>query len=280
MAETTASRAGPQPEELAQQIGCALVTLRKIETRARRPSKPILERLTVIFSLPPAQQPAFMAYPTLDLPWRRPFTRARGHRHPRPHPLANIGASRPSRQSAAPTDQLRRPRAGDGRGQAPAARNAAADADGRGRRGKTRLALQAAGGLLSSTPTASGWSSSRPWRSGSRAAAIGSALGVRDERTDPCSIVGRPSCGTRMLLVLDNCEHLLAACAMADMLLHAAPDCILATSREPLASPARRYRVPSLAVPDPEHCRRWQGWRSRSGAAVRRAGAAVQPGFA
>ena len=32
-------------EELAQQIGCALVTLRKIESGERRPSKPILERL-------------------------------------------------------------------------------------------------------------------------------------------------------------------------------------------------------------------------------------------
>ena len=49
-------------EELAQQIGCALVTLRKIEAGDRRPSKQILERLVAILSIPPAEQSAFMAY--------------------------------------------------------------------------------------------------------------------------------------------------------------------------------------------------------------------------
>ena len=65
-------------EELAQQIGCALVTLRKIESGERRPSKQILERLTVIFSLPPAEQPAFMAYAA------RSTLAAPHHRTPRP----------------------------------------------------------------------------------------------------------------------------------------------------------------------------------------------------
>ena len=65
-------------EELAQQIGCALVTLRKIEAGDRRPSKQILERLAAILSIPPAEQPAFMAYrvPSIPtLPLRRPAAR-------------------------------------------------------------------------------------------------------------------------------------------------------------------------------------------------------------
>ena len=58
-----------------------------------------------------------------------------------------------------------------------------------------------------------------------------------------------------LLLVLDNCEHLLAAAAgLADTLLRSAPELtILATSREPLRVPGEVvFRVPSLDIPDPE----------------------------
>ncbi len=58
-----------------------------------------------------------------------------------------------------------------------------------------------------------------------------------------------------MLLVVDNCEHLLAATAgLADTLLRSAPELtVLATSREPLRVPGEVvFRVPSLAIPDPE----------------------------
>jgi len=57
-----------------------------------------------------------------------------------------------------------------------------------------------------------------------------------------------------LLVVLDNCEHVLAACAaLVDQLLRAAPRlAIVATSREPLRLPAEIvFRVPSLAIPDP-----------------------------
>ncbi len=58
-----------------------------------------------------------------------------------------------------------------------------------------------------------------------------------------------------LLLVLDNCEHLLAAAtALADTLLRSAPQLtILATSREPLrVSGEIVFRVPSLDIADPE----------------------------
>ncbi len=57
------------------------------------------------------------------------------------------------------------------------------------------------------------------------------------------------------LLLLDNCEHLLAAVAdLADRLLRAAPGLtILATSREPLHVAGEVvFRVPSLGIPDPD----------------------------
>jgi non-specific serine/threonine protein kinase len=73
-----------------------------------------------------------------------------------------------------------------------------------------------------------------------------------------------------LLLVLDNCEHLVVACArLAEALLRAAPGLhILATSREPLAVGGETtWRVPSLAVPgipvpaEPERLTRYEAVR-------------------
>ncbi|MBK8780702.1 MAG: protein kinase, partial [Anaerolineales bacterium] len=58
------------------------------------------------------------------------------------------------------------------------------------------------------------------------------------------------------LLVLDNCEHLIEACAkLADTLLNAAPNLkILASSREALGVKGEQaWHVPSLSIPDLKH---------------------------
>ena len=58
-----------------------------------------------------------------------------------------------------------------------------------------------------------------------------------------------------ILVVLDNCEHLIRACAKtADSILRACPKVhIVATSREPLGIAGETvYRVPSLSLPDPD----------------------------
>jgi len=60
----------------------------------------------------------------------------------------------------------------------------------------------------------------------------------------------------QVLLVLDNCEHLLEACAqLAEALLHASPTLkILASSREPLGIAGEAVNsVPSLPFPNPDH---------------------------
>jgi len=88
--------------------------------------------------------------------------------------------------------------------------------------------------------------------------AIASTLGVREApgRSLTEMLVGhlnRPRKNT--LLVLDNCEHLIDACAaLADTLLHACPNLkVLATSREALGVAGERSLVvPSLSLPDPE----------------------------
>jgi predicted ATPase len=58
-----------------------------------------------------------------------------------------------------------------------------------------------------------------------------------------------------LLLILDNCEHVLSATAeLVDALLRSAPDLtILTTSREPVRVAGEVvFRVPSMAIPDPE----------------------------
>ncbi|WP_432168908.1 tetratricopeptide repeat protein [Streptomyces sp. 1222.5] len=60
--------------------------------------------------------------------------------------------------------------------------------------------------------------------------------------------------GRELLLVLDNCEHLVDACAaLASQVIARCPGVVvLATSREPLRSYGERtFRVPSLGLPDP-----------------------------
>ena len=83
--------------------------------------------------------------------------------------------------------------------------------------------------------------------------AVAAALGVREAPgvalLDGLVDALRPRA---LLLVLDNCEHLLAACAvLAERLLAACPALrVLATSREPLQiAGERQHPVPPLAAP-------------------------------
>jgi non-specific serine/threonine protein kinase len=85
---------------------------------------------------------------------------------------------------------------------------------------------------------------------------VASTLGVSEQQdrslTDTLSDYLRSK---KLLLVLDNCEHLIEACAtLAEALLHACPNLrILATSREGLRIAGETaWRVPSLSLPDPE----------------------------
>jgi predicted ATPase len=86
--------------------------------------------------------------------------------------------------------------------------------------------------------------------------AIAGALDVRALPGQPVAeAVADVLAGGESLLVLDSCEHVLGAiAALADMLLRRVPRLrILATTREPLRVTGEVvFRVPSLAIPDPE----------------------------
>jgi len=86
-----------------------------------------------------------------------------------------------------------------------------------------------------------------------------------------------------LLVVVDNCEHVLgAAAALVDALLRGAPGLtVVATSREPLRVPGEVvFRVPSLAVPDPDRLLEPEALlRYESARLFADRAAAVSPGF-
>ena len=86
-------------------------------------------------------------------------------------------------------------------------------------------------------------------------AMVATALGVHQATGVPIvDALAARLARQQLLLVLDNCEHVLDAVAQfcATVLLSADDIRILATSREPLGLPEEaRYRLPPLALPGP-----------------------------
>jgi len=85
-------------------------------------------------------------------------------------------------------------------------------------------------------------------------AAIATALGIQQGGGSAMETLADVLAARQVLLVLDNCEHLIDAVArLCGTLLPAADDVrILATSREPVGVAGEaRYRLPPLALPEP-----------------------------
>jgi predicted ATPase/DNA-binding SARP family transcriptional activator len=129
---------------------------------------------------------------------------------------------------------------------------------GPGGAGKTRLAYEAAGRLAAVHPDGVhvvelAWLS----RPELVPQAVASVLDLPLPETGTAEVaIARQLAGRRLLLVLDNCEHLLDACArLTAGLLRGCPDVVvLATSREPLRVGGEvTWRTPSLALPDLRH---------------------------
>jgi predicted ATPase/DNA-binding SARP family transcriptional activator len=124
--------------------------------------------------------------------------------------------------------------------------------------GKTRLSIQVAANLLENYPNGAWLVELAPLTDPALVPyAVASALSLPE-------IPGKSLIDSlvdflrqkSLLLILDNCEHLLDTCAsLADKLLHACPDlAILTSSREILGVVGEiPYRVPPLSLPDIQH---------------------------
>jgi non-specific serine/threonine protein kinase len=120
--------------------------------------------------------------------------------------------------------------------------------------GKTRLAIQAAKDLIKSYKDGVWWVELAPLLDQPLVPqAVAQALGVRECPGQPLTeSVKNFLREKQLLLVLDNCEHLIAACAqLADELLtHCADLRILTTSREALGITGETtLHVPALSFP-------------------------------
>jgi len=121
--------------------------------------------------------------------------------------------------------------------------------------GKTRLALQVAGDRVDCVAGGVWLVELAPLAEPALLLqAVASALGVREEPGQ--ALVATLTAALRdreLLLMLDNCEHLVEGCArLVEGLLQACPRLrLLATSRETLGIPGEScYRTPSLSLPD------------------------------
>jgi transcriptional regulator with XRE-family HTH domain len=218
-------------EEVAARVGCATETIRKLEAGGRRPSKEIAQRLAEVLIAEPAARQPFLKMArgrTPDepvLPTTAPSLAP--PRHNLPAPLTSfIGRER---EVADVRHRL--------------ATSRLVTLTGVGGTGKTRLALEVAT-ILRDDYAGGVWVIELATLTDPVLVpqTVATVLGLREEG-------GRPLLATLQaalqaaptLLLLDNCEHLITACAeLADTLLHACPPLrILATSREALGSWAR-----------------------------------------
>jgi len=236
---------------LAEEVGCSLAAIKKIESDERRPSLQIAERLADILGVPANQRKIFLecargVRPVDQLSLTRepvissPATKTKELiHHNLPTSLTSfIGRKR----EIAEIQQL-------------LSHTRLLTLAGPGGTGKTRLAIQVANEIINHYPNGVWLVELAPILDPllvPRITAI--AIGLRDEPQRPvidmlCDYLR----DKKLLLILDNCEHLIEACSqLADTLLHTSPKlCILVTSREVLGVAGETsYLVPSLELPD------------------------------
>jgi predicted ATPase len=217
---------GLTQNDLARLAGYSVSLIQKVEAGARRPSRQMVARFTEHLTLPDDQPTALLEIAADE----------RAHRtlHNLPAPLTSfVGREAELAALAGLRDRTR-----------------LLTLVGPGGVGKTRLALCLSANLLSAFPDGIWLVELAPLTDAALVPqAVIAALGLREELRDLLLLVTRLR-NKRLLLILDNCEHLIEACAqLAETLLHANADLhILATSREPLGITGETvFLVPPLA---------------------------------
>jgi transcriptional regulator with XRE-family HTH domain len=235
--------AGLTQQELAERAGLSVHGIQKLERGATRPYRDTAQRLIVALRLGAEDRSRFHA---AVAPVRRHTSAPRGKasdgavRHNLPSPTTSLVG----REDA--TVEIRRRLAG----------TRLLTLTGVGGCGKTRLALEVARTVVEDNSDGVWLVELGPLADPSLVPQrVAIALEVREKAEEPLTTALANALRDRhLLLVLDNCEHLLDACAqLVDDLLKACPGLsVLTTSREPIGIRGEvAWRVPSLAVPDP-----------------------------
>jgi predicted ATPase/transcriptional regulator with XRE-family HTH domain len=238
---------GLTQEQLAQQVSCSTITLRKIEAEERRPSVQIVERLAEIFNIPQNEQPAFLRFargdwksaPAIeseDAPWRALGIGSRSRLPSRLNAL--IGRE----QDVA---QVRQYLTGEG--------TRLVTLTGPPGIGKTSLSQQVAVDSMQDFDNGVFFVALAGLNDPDLVAStIGQTLRFEGRgRVSTLELLQDSIADKQMLLVLDNFEHILEAAPILPVLLTACPNLkILVTSREALRVPGEwLHSVPPLVVP-------------------------------
>ena len=226
---------------LADQVGCAEITVRQMEADALKPSKGLALILLEKLNVPSGEHEAWLRFArglsefpdnSADSFESKPLTNL-------PATLSTFIGRKKERDEVIKFLK----------------NNRLVTLTGAGGIGKTRLSIQAASGLLNDYPNGAWLVDLAPLSDPALVpTTVLTTLGLIEQASrSPASVLIDFLRNKRVLLILDNCEHLIQACAqLAETSLHACPDLhILATSREALNIDGEKvYLVPSLTTPD------------------------------
>jgi predicted ATPase/DNA-binding XRE family transcriptional regulator len=235
-------------DALADRVGCSVGMIRKIESEERRPSAQIVERFAEIFSISQEEQTAFLRFARGELrsisgetdehlPWRTPIKPT--HTNLPATVTSFIGREQEIMEIR---DYLASPKI------------RLVTLIGPPGIGKTRLSIESARAVLSDFPDGVFFVALAPLDDPSLIAqTIAHSLGYVGVTKISTEKQLKEGIGDKqLLLVLDNCEHLIEeVAALAAGLLEACPRIkMIATSRETLRIPGEwLYAVPAFDLP-------------------------------